>query len=325
MEVIFKKYDKDGSGYLNTHEFTEALQLMDYKYNERFVEEVLKLVFDDEWESKQNNLLFLDFLTFMSEFEPVHYQVLDRIEAKLKLKKLQSVSIQDPRITGLLQHIEMKDGALLLHRIDPLLDALRQSDDTTAPTPQASSAPTPVTTLKLQSPFIRSPLLSPTLPAITESDADPDPDPNLSQKGCVLPMSTQQLQQWINTDTAFDTSMIRRECCGILEAQRWDGNDMLQALRLTKLDEILLLFKSLQNYEYLVRSLCKLKPSDVNCKQLVLHLESIKQQPVAPDIPTEPQVLESSRSSEPQAQPQLLSPQTKSFNVQSLTLGRVVH
>ena len=91
MEATFKKYDLDGSG-LNTHELTESLQLTvpvtDYKYNDQFVEEVLKLVFDDEWESKQNSLVFVDFLTFMSEFEPIHYQVLDMI-------------------TGLPQHIRM--------------------------------------------------------------------------------------------------------------------------------------------------------------------------------------------------------------------------
>ena len=60
MRNVFNKYDNDNSGHLNAHEFTNALQLMDYKYNEEFVIEVLKLVFDTEWEQKKDDLLFDD-------------------------------------------------------------------------------------------------------------------------------------------------------------------------------------------------------------------------------------------------------------------------
>ena len=290
MRNIFNQYDKDKSGHLNAHEFTQSLQLMDYKYNENFVIEILKLVFDQEWEKKKNNLIFDDFLDFMSEFEPVHYEVIEKIEDKMKQKNINDIETDDPRIADLLKYIHFQNGSLLLHEIDQHLDELNDK-----PSPQKpSKSPNK---LGMQSPFKKQVPLSPTLPSIVENnnaqltetltvhnaerfkeeitdelseektdDADLADISNkllseqheqelLSENRFLLKMNNDELIEWLNNDQAFNTTMIRKECCEIIKAQLWNGNDMLQALKLNKMDEILVTFKNIENYEYIIQSL----------------------------------------------------------------------
>ena len=302
MKGIFNKYDTDGSGYLNTTEFTKALQLMDYRYNESFVIEILKLVFDEEWEEKKSKLIFEDFLDFMAEFEPVHYDVIEKIENKMKQENISDIDTDDPRITNLLKYVQFKNGSLLLNEVDKHLHELNQQCISNPAKPKTPNK------LGIQSPFKKQPLQSPSLASINENDetqtltihnaeilkqiqsdadlSDGDAPEEQEEKHAdlasisnhalsdqfrkeqlngfrsVLKMSNEQLIEWINMDKTFNTTMIRKECAEIIRSQLWTGNDMVQALKSNKIDEILILFKNLTNYEYIIQSL---KNFNVKC------------------------------------------------------------
>eukprot|EP01084_Bolivina_argentea_P099144 178223_1 len=272
MQNIFNKYDKDGSGHLNAHEFTNALQLMDYKYNETFVTHVLQLVFEERWQSKQNNLVFDDFLDFMSEFEPVHYQVLDKIEDKLQQKNINHIAINDIRITNLLKYAQMHNGTLLFNQIDAHLDELR----------------TPIDPPKPHTETLQNAENSELKPNVMQPQIAPNPMEmkyEESDNQYLLKMNNDQLIEWINADKAFNTTLIRKECCNIIQSQQWNANDLMQALTLDKLDEILLLFHGIEYYEYIIQSINSFNSSDVNGKELMQHLEMIQKQIIAPTIP----------------------------------------
>ena len=99
----------------------------------------------------------------MSEFEPVHYQVLDKIESKLKAKNLTDIETDDPRITKLLKYVQMQNGSLILNQIDQHLDELQTNDSNSIKSPKSSP-------LGIKSPFQKSIPLSPSLPSITENN-----------------------------------------------------------------------------------------------------------------------------------------------------------
>ena len=129
MHAIFAKHDVDKSGILEEKEFTAALNDMDYQYNQNFVVEVLKLVFEDDYESKHGNLTFDDFLEYMQEFEPVHFQVIDEIENKLKMLPISSNQLNSIDMKSIFNQIEMKDGTLILDKVDAILEPLIQQNN----------------------------------------------------------------------------------------------------------------------------------------------------------------------------------------------------
>ena len=111
---------------------------MDYRYNESFVIEILKLVFDQEWE-KKNKLIFEDFLDFMMEFEPVHYDVIEKIENKMKQQNIPNIDTDDPRITNLLKYVQFKNGSLLLNEVDKHLHELNQQNIFNSSNPKSTN------------------------------------------------------------------------------------------------------------------------------------------------------------------------------------------
>ena len=260
MRVIFDKNDGDKSGRLNAHEFTKALQLMgDYKYSVAFVVEMLKLVFDEEWDNKKNNFLFKDFTDFMSEFEPVHYEVIRRIEAKLREKSINDIDVGDARIVNLLQYAQMKNDGLFLGDVFKHLDRLKQEDE-----PQAIVSP--LTSISESKNVSNA---EDNVASIANQDFSKEDENKLFEamdnapnraNNCinVLELDTDALVKCLNEDKTFKTTMIRRECCQIIRAQLWNGKDLIQALKLNKIDEILLLFKNMQNYEYIMQSIKRL-------------------------------------------------------------------
>ena len=56
----------------------------------------------------------------MSEFEPVHYQVLDELENKLKLYNI-NWNIESKQTLSLLKYINMQNGSLIFKDIDTKL------------------------------------------------------------------------------------------------------------------------------------------------------------------------------------------------------------
>ena len=278
MKSTFDRFDGDKSGHLDAHSLTMALSAMGYEYNEQFVVGVLELVFEAEWETKRASLCFDDFMDFVAEFDPVHNEVVDKMEQKLGQKKMGWIKVDDPRITDLLKHIEMQNGSLSFHGVDAHLDALKvaTAKNTAAvpPDPQSASPSTP-----------KPPPLSTVaedggdevdgdgVTASTSTTAEQSVSGGVDlaethpldllrakeQRLEMMPMGSRQIVEWLNTDKAFQTTMARNECIEIVGQRQWSGLDLISNLRSDRIDDVVAQFGSFQNYQYLIQSLCAVK------------------------------------------------------------------
>jgi hypothetical protein len=110
MKDSFTKFDADMSGTLDEGEFTLALNDLGLTYSEQFTTAILKVIFEENWESKKGNLAFPDFLIFMECFLSYHEEVEQQL-ATMTHDKLHKYGINAAELAP--EHIEELTGILM--------------------------------------------------------------------------------------------------------------------------------------------------------------------------------------------------------------------
>lgn len=282
MKSTFDKFDSDDSGHLDAHELTSVLQSMNYKYNELFVMGVLEIVFESEWETKRSLLQFEDFIDFRTEFDPLHNQMIGKMEQKLVQKQIDWINVDDPQITDLLKYIQMKNGSISFHEVDVHLDEMKRtkSKNTEPDEPKVTASEQKEDIAEHnETESISEKVDPPTTGTIDLTATDAlDLLRSKPQRLEFKVMSNEEISEWLDTDKAFQTTKIRKECIDIVGQRQWNGQDLISNLFLDQIDDIMVQFGCFENYQYFVQSLVAAKPLDVDCNELKRHWEVIQKQ-----------------------------------------------